>query len=125
MNKMKSIVMFLLVILAGMALAPAEAKDINRIRAPKKFDYSTQRTVPVNIQAALPGPGPAAVSLLAYYPDAPRLLQTGLTDAAGLYTGDLTVPAAVRTIIVSVRYEGHVKESKVAAKKRISKRIRF
>lgn len=114
-----------LLALAVLAGAPAYGKNILRLKVPARFDYSTQRTVPVNIAVALPAGKVAAVSFYAL--DRVRKngtqLVTGLTQPGGVYQGELVVPAAVRDVLVTVRYGGWVKEVRVKARRAINRTI--
>jgi hypothetical protein len=85
----------------------AEAKSMARVKVPENFDYAMVRPIHVAIDIAGPAQG---FSGLSFYTQAPkskllRLLDSGVSDANGHYTGSLAVPSYVKNIVVAARLQ--------------------
>ena len=85
----------------------AAAKSMTRVKVPENFDYAMVRTINVAVDVAGPAKGYSGVS---FYTQAPksrllRLLESGVSDANGHYTGSLAVPSYVKNIVVAARLQ--------------------
>lgn len=120
---MKPLKTILIGLSLALAITPAFGKSTKNLRVPKKFDYATERSLPVNIQVNTPDGSVAGLSFLAKERRNLTLLTSAVTQPGGGFQGTLQVPAATRQIIVRTRWAGYFKDVRVKAKRSIERTI--
>jgi len=95
------------------AYVSADMADLN---VGDGFKYATRRTITVNVQVNTLDVGPVGLSFYSESDKGLRLLFSVLTDDVGHYQGQLSVPAALKTLVVKTRWINDFKNTRVVIK---------
>lgn len=102
-----------LVLLLNAGYASAKMDDLN---IDDDFKYTTRRTISVSVQVNTPVAGPVGLSFYTEGKNGLRLLFSTLTDELGHYQGQLSLPAASKTMIVKSRWVNDFKKTRLNIK---------
>jgi hypothetical protein len=90
--------------------------DMADLNVSDSFKYATRRTITVNMQVNTPDVGPVGLSFYNEGDKGLRLLFSVITDDVGHYQGQLSIPAALKTLVVKTRWINNFKNTRVAIK---------